>query len=96
MQRELNEQLMAAYFTDGENIGDHDVLVDRAARCGLDADEARRALADEEGVEALAVALQQAADLGITAVPTFVVDSRWSIPGAQDPEYFVRALRRVA
>ena len=96
VQSELNEQLMAAYFTDGENIGDHDVLVDRAATCGLDADEARRALADEEGVEALAVALQQAADFGITAVPTFVVDSRWSIPGAQDPEYFVRALRRVA
>ena len=96
VQHDLNEQLMAAYFTDGEDIGDHDVLVDRAARCGLDADEARRALADEEGVEALAVALQQAADLGITAVPTFVVDSRWSIPGAQDPDYFVRALRRVA
>ena len=96
VQHDLNEQLMAAYFTDGEDVGDHDILVDRAARCGLDADEVRRALADEEGVEALAVALQQAADLGITAVPTFVVDSRWSIPGAQDPDYFVRALRRVA
>ena len=96
VQGELNEQLMAAYFTDGDNIADHDVLVDRATRCGLDADEVRQALRDEEGVEALAVALQQAADLGITAVPTFVVNSRWSIPGAQDPEYFVRALRRVA
>ena len=36
----------------------------------------RTVLADEEGVEALAVALQHAADLGITAVPTFVIDSR--------------------
>ncbi len=96
MQDDLNELLMAAYFTDGEDVGDHDVLVDRATRCGLDADAVRQALHDEEGVEALAVALQQAADLGITAVPTFVVNSRWSIPGAQDPEYFVRALRRVA
>jgi predicted DsbA family dithiol-disulfide isomerase len=42
------------------------------------------------------VALQQAADLGITAVPTFVVNSRWSIPGAQDPEYLVQVLRRMA
>ena len=63
----------------------------RAAEAGLETDAARRALAEEEGVEALAVALQQAADLGITAVPTFVVNSRWSIPGAQDPDYFVRA-----
>ena len=96
VQGDLNQLLMAAYFTDGEDVGDHDVLVDRATRCGLDADAVRQALHDEEGVEALAVALQRAADLGITAVPTFVVNSRWSIPGAQDPEYFVRALRRVA
>jgi predicted DsbA family dithiol-disulfide isomerase len=93
VQRDLNEKLMAAYFTEGADIGDEDVLVERASRCGLDADQVRQALHDEQGVEALAVALQQAADLGITAVPTIVVNSRWSIPGAQDAEYFVRALR---
>jgi predicted DsbA family dithiol-disulfide isomerase len=95
-QHQLNEQLMAAYFTDGEDLGDADVLVARAARCGLQADAVGEALVDEEGVEALAVALQHAADLGITAVPTFVVNSRWGIPGAQDTEYFVQMLRRVA
>jgi predicted DsbA family dithiol-disulfide isomerase len=95
-QHELNEQLMAAYFTDGEDLGEHGVLASRAERCGLDGEAARAALANEEGVESLAVALQQAADLGITAVPTFVVNGRWSIPGAQEPEYFVRLLRRVA
>ena len=95
-QHDLNELLMAAYFTDGEDLGDPDVLVARAARCGLDADAVRSMLADEEGVEALAVALRHAADLGITAVPTFVLNSRWSIPGAQDTEYFVQVLRRVA
>jgi predicted DsbA family dithiol-disulfide isomerase len=95
-QRALNEQLMAAYFTDGADVGDADVLVDRAARCGLDSDAARAVLVDEEGIEALAVALRSAADLGITAVPTFVVNSRWSIPGAQDTEYFVEVLRRAS
>ena len=63
---------------------------------GLDPGAAREVLVDEDGVEALAVALRSAADLGITAVPTFVVNSRWSIPGAQDTEYFVEVLRRVA
>ena len=53
-------------------------------------------LADEEGVEALAVGLRHAEELGITAVPTFVLNSRWSIPGAQQTEYFVEVLRRVA
>ena len=95
-QHDLNEQLMAAYFTDGEDLGDPQVLVDRAARCGLDPQAVGEALADEEGVEALAVALRNATDLGITAVPTFVVNSQWSIPGAQDSEYFVQVLRRMA
>ena len=95
-QRDVNEQLMAAYFTDGEDLGDPQVLVDRAARCGLDPEAVGEALADEEGVEALAVALRNATDLGITAVPTFVVNSQWSIPGAQDSEYFVQVLHRMA
>ena len=95
-QLALNEQLMAAYFTDGADLGDADVLVDRAARSGLDPGAAREVIVDEDGVEALAVALRSAADLGITAVPTFVVNSRWSIPGAQDTEYFVEVLRRAA
>jgi predicted DsbA family dithiol-disulfide isomerase len=95
-QHALNEQLMTAYFTDGADVGDVDVLVDRAARCGLDPEAAREVLIDEEGVEALAVALRNAADLGITAVPTFVVNSRWSIPGARDSESFVEVLRRAS
>jgi predicted DsbA family dithiol-disulfide isomerase len=96
VQVALNDELMAAYFTDGADLGDPEVLVERAARCGLDADAARAALADEEGVEALAVGLRHAEELGITAVPTFVLNSRWSIPGAQETEYFVAVLRRVA
>ena len=82
-QAALKERLMAAYFTDGADIG-------------LDADEARRRLAGDEGVESLAVGLQRAADLGVTAVPTYVLASTWSIPGAQDAETFAAVLRRAA
>jgi predicted DsbA family dithiol-disulfide isomerase len=96
VQAALNDELMAAYFTDGADLGDPEALVERAARCGLDSDDARAALADEEGVEALAVGLRHAEELGITAVPTFVLNSRWSIPGAQETQYFVEVLRRVA
>ena len=95
-QAALKESLMLAYFTDGEDISDEDVLVDRAARCGLDDDAARELLVTERGVEALAVALQRAADLGITAVPTYVIDGRWTIPGAQDASVFEQAFRRLA
>ena len=93
----LNEQLMAAYFTDGEDLGDpRGARRPRRAVWARPARPCGEALADEDGVEALAVALRNATELGITAVPTFVVNSRWSIPGAQDPEYFVQVLRRMA
>jgi predicted DsbA family dithiol-disulfide isomerase len=32
---------------------------------------------------------------GIHAVPSFVLDQRYLIPGAQDPEVFVAALKRL-
>ncbi len=95
-QAELNERLMAAYFTEGADIGDLDVLAGCAADVGLDREETRERLAGDEGVESLAVGLQRAVDLGITAVPTYVVAGAWSIPGAQDPDTFKAVLHRAA
>jgi predicted DsbA family dithiol-disulfide isomerase len=95
-QAALKERLMAAYFTEGADVGDLDVLARCATDVGLDADVARRRLGGDEGVESLAVGLQRAADLGITAVPTYVLASTWSIPGAQDAETFTTVLRRAA
>ena len=95
-QAALKESLMQAYFVDGENIADYDVLVDRAARCGLDAFAAREVLETEDGVEALAIGLRRAAEYGITAVPTYLIDDQWSIPGAQDAAVFEQVFRRLA
>ena len=95
-QAALKERLMAAYFTEGADIGDLEVLAGCAADVGLDADVARSRLAGDEGVESLAVGLQRAVDVGITAVPTYVLASMWSIPGAQDADTFAAVLRRAA
>ena len=95
-QAALKESLMQAYFVDGQNIGDDRVLVALAAQCGLDADAAREVLETEDGVEALAVGLRRAAEMGITAVPTYVIDGQWSIPGAQDAAVFEQVFRRLA
>jgi predicted DsbA family dithiol-disulfide isomerase len=34
-------------------------------------------------------------DRGVSAVPTFVFDGKWSVPGAQDPDTFVRVLGKL-
>ncbi|MET0144991.1 MAG: DsbA family oxidoreductase [Ilumatobacteraceae bacterium] len=95
-QAELKERLLAAYFIEGRNVGDHDVLVAEAAAAGLDADAVRGMLDGTEGLGEIAELLAFARDAEIAAVPTYVIDRRWSIPGAQDPAVFVQVLRRLA
>ena len=53
-------------------------------------------LAGDGGRAEVADDLAFAAEAGITAVPTYVIDGRWSIPGAQDPAVFVQVLQRLA
>jgi len=94
-QRAMKERLLHAYFMDGLDIGDPDVLTDCAAEVGLDRDEVRAFLDSDAGLIEVRSHIQAAADLEITAVPTFVFDRRWMVPGAQDPETFAQVLRRV-
>lgn len=95
-QDALSERLLAAYFTHGLNVADPDVLAGEAAEVGLDAEDVRRMLESDEGIAELDASLAFAAEAGINAVPTYVIDGRWSVPGAQEPDVFVRVLRRVA
>ena len=95
-QRDLKERLLQAYFVDGLDVGLPETLADCAAELGADRDEVLEFLASDAGRVEVAAHLEQAADLGVTAVPTFVVDGRWAIPGAQDTETFVNVLRRLA
>jgi predicted DsbA family dithiol-disulfide isomerase len=95
-QDALKERLLSAYFVRGRNVGDTDVLADEAAEVGLDRDEVRRFLDSDDGRVEVEQELAFAAEAGITAVPTYVIDRRWSIPGAQDPDVFVQVLRRLA
>ena len=95
-QAEVKERLLAAYFVEGRNVGDPEVLADIAGAAGLDADDVSRFLASDDGIAELEASLSFARDAGITAVPTYVIDNRWSIPGAQDPAVFVQVLTRLA
>ena len=96
VQGALKEALLRAYFVDGRNVADHDTLVDIAVGAGIDGGRAASMLASEEGSHELNAELDEARELGVTAVPTFVFGGRWAVPGAQDPEMLLRALRRTA
>lgn len=95
-QPDLKERLMQAYFTDGQHIGDPDVLVDCAVELGFDREVVDDFLRSDRGVAEVAAELDEARDHGITAVPTYVFNGVWAVPGAQDPETFAQVLRKMA
>ena len=95
-QQSLEERLFKAYFVDGFDVGDRNVLADCAADVGMARPAVAAFLDSDDGTEEVHRQLQFAAEHGIAAVPTYVLNGSWSIPGAQDTETFVRVLRRIA
>jgi predicted DsbA family dithiol-disulfide isomerase len=93
---EMKQRLMELYFRDGGDLTDTDVLVQAAADCGLDAEDVRRRLATDEDVALVSGQAQEAADKGISGVPTYVFAQKYAVSGAQDPELLARAIRQVS
>ena len=96
VQAALKERLMQAYFHDGRHLADVDTLCELAAEVGLDPEATRALLASDTGLAEVREQLALAASFGISAVPTYVIDRKWSVPGAQDPDTFLRILERAA
>lgn len=96
VQTALKLLLFRAHFNQRANLSDRDVLLDIAAEAGLHRAAAKAAL-DDPDLEARVLAEeQQAWDLNISGVPAMIVNDRFMIPGAQAPEVYINALRRVA
>jgi predicted DsbA family dithiol-disulfide isomerase len=95
-QGAIEERLLRAYFSEGRNVADRDTLADLAADVGLDREKAATFLASDDGVAALREELLEALERGVTAVPTFVFEGRWVVPGAQDADTMLRVLETVA
>lgn len=108
LQAAVNESIMAAYFTEGRNIADVATLIDCAARVGFSSSATTDQLAGDgvsngasngaSSITARAVAadLLWAADRDIAAVPTFVINDSFAVPGAQDTDTFVRLLTKMS
>lgn len=94
-QYALKERLMRAYFCEGLDIGDIETLATCAHDVGMARDGVRDFLRSDDGSAEVKALLQVAAEAEITAVPTFVFDGRWMVPGAQDPETFVNVVRQL-
>ncbi|WP_034386674.1 DsbA family oxidoreductase [Deinococcus sp. YIM 77859] len=95
LQAAMEERLFAAYLTEGKLLGDPEVLVQLAQDVGLDADEARSALASGRYAQAVRQDEAQAQALGISGVPFFVLGGKYGVSGAQSAEVLQAALAQV-
>lgn len=95
-QNTLKLALFEAHFNQRRNIGQRDILLDIVEEAGLDRAGAERALDDPQMAQHVRAEQAQAFDLNISGVPAMIVEGKMLIPGAQAPEVYVNALRRVA
>jgi predicted DsbA family dithiol-disulfide isomerase len=87
--------LFRAYFKEGRDIGDHDVLADIADQIELDASVIHRLLASEADREEIANRDAAAREMGLTSVPTFIVAGRHAVPGAQPPDLWKKVIEEI-
>jgi predicted DsbA family dithiol-disulfide isomerase len=94
-EKDLVKGLFGAYFTQGLLLSDHAVLAEVAGKARMDEQAVAAALASEAYAADVRADEAAARDLGITGVPHYLVNGKWSIPGAQDVETLVLALERA-
>ncbi|WP_028778174.1 DsbA family oxidoreductase [Shimazuella kribbensis] len=87
----LVEAIFKAYFYEGQDIGELDVLVSIAEKVGMDPIQVRNSLLAGEYKEEVRKDLQNANELNISGVPFFVIDNKLALSGAHSKENFLKA-----
>jgi predicted DsbA family dithiol-disulfide isomerase len=88
--------LFRAYWQQGRDIGDAEVLAEIAAECGLDRAVVARLLASDADLEVIVARDAHARTRGVNAVPTFVLADQYVLSGAQGPELWLQVIDELA
>ena len=91
----MKERLLAAYFTEGQSVGDRSTLATLAEQVGLDRAEVDEALAGEAFGPEVRADESRATALGASGVPFFVIDETFGVAGAQGADVLLGALERA-
>ncbi|MFZ6052631.1 DsbA family oxidoreductase [Halocola ammonii] len=93
-QNEAKELIFEAYFRDGKNVDDAAVLNELISELGLSEDEWKSAQNSKELEQEVRHDIYEAQQIGVSGVPYFVFNDKYSVTGAQQPETFLGALRQ--
>ena len=95
-QTQLKQALFEAYFTNGLNVSDPEVLLRIADETGLDADAAQQVLDSGERAERVRAHQQFWTQRGVSGVPTMIFAGKHAVSGAQGAENYARILTHLA
>lgn len=88
----IEERLFKAYFTEGRDTSDHATLLELGTEIGLDETAVEQLLASNQFADAVNRDVYEAQQVGARGVPFFVLNRRYAVSGAQQPETFLGAL----
>lgn len=94
-QTPLVFRLFKAYFRDGLDISDIDVLVDAAKSAGMDQALTRRLFESDADIAETRAADTKNRDMGVRSVPTFIIDGKYVVTGAQETPFWVDLIKEI-
>ncbi|SMY07451.1 DsbA family oxidoreductase [Flavimaricola marinus] len=86
------DALFQAYFVDGRDIGNAEVLADIADGIGMDASVVARLLASDADADDIRARDAHSRKMGVNSVPTFIVAQQHAVPGAQPTEIWEKVI----
>ncbi len=95
-QDKLVGTLFSLYFEQGQDIGDHEVLVDAAASVGMDGAVVARLLQGDADKTTIREEIDTATRIGVQGVPCFIIDQKYAVMGAQSADLLADAIRQTA
>jgi predicted DsbA family dithiol-disulfide isomerase len=94
-QTAVVEQLFHRYFENGEDISDHEVLLDVAVASGMERPVVARLLAGDTDRDVLGEEEEAARNMGVSGVPCFVIGGRYVVNGAQDVATWEKVIAEI-
>jgi predicted DsbA family dithiol-disulfide isomerase len=94
-QTGMKQALFEAYFGRADDVADHDILVRCAEALGLDPLKAREVLDSDQYARAVREDEATYQKAGVTAVPAFIINGKYLISGAQEPDTLVQAVQEI-
>ena len=94
-QHEFHKAMFEAHFTSMENLGELETLKTLASGVGLDAEALGEALTDERYRRQVEDEIDWARSVGVTGIPTFILNNQYAVVGAQPYEVFEQAMEQL-